>query len=257
MPTLLSDSTHPSRGNDDQTGSNQQVTVRVVADGGRRRRPLFGSIVSILVVGALAVGVLVIAGVLTGILDVANPFSTSTVDRSSPALLKELNNLSSYSAAQGRFQQQIDVEDDVSILPSFVAGERTTFVANGTVDATIDFSALSTGAVQPNGDGKVTVTLPEPRLKGAVIDPKTSRVVGRERGILNRIGGVFSDNPTSEQRFYVLAQDKLGRAARHSHLVQRAERNTTKMLQGFLGRLGYTDVNVVYTSPTATAKSAG
>ena len=28
------------------------------------------------------------------------------------------------------------------------------------------------------------------------------------------------------------------------------------MLQGFLGRLGYTDVNVVYTSPTAVAKSA-
>ena len=150
----------------------------MVADGGRRRRPLFGSIVSLVVVGALAVGVLAIAGVLTGVLDFANPFATSTVDRSSPALLKELNNLSSYSAAQGRFQQTIDVEDDVSILPSFIAGERTTFVANGTVDATVDFSALSTAAVQPRGDGAVTITLPEPRLDRAVIDPKTSRVVG-------------------------------------------------------------------------------
>jgi hypothetical protein len=179
------------------------------------------------------------------------------VDRSSPALLKELDNLSSYSAAQGRFQQTIDVEDDVSIVPSFIAGERTTFLANGTVDATVNFSALSTGAVQPRGTGAVTVTLPEPRLDRAVIDPKTSRVVGRERGILNRVGGIFSDNPTSEQRFYVLAQDKLGKAAQQSRLVERAERNTTKMLQGFLGRLGYSDVKVVYTSPTAAAASAG
>jgi hypothetical protein len=248
MPTLLKDrptAPDPSR----------EVTVRVVADGGRRR-PRLSSIVSLVVVAALAVGVLAIAGVLTGILSFANPFTTSTVDRSSPALLKQLNNLSAYSAAQGRFEQTVDVEDDVSILPSFIAGERTTFLANGTVDATVDFSTLSTGAVKPRGDGAVTITLPEPRLGTAVIDPKTSRVVGRERGILDRVGGVFSDNPTGEQRFYVLAQDKLGKAAKHSHLVQRAERNTTKMLQGFLGKLGYTDVNVVYTSPPATARAA-
>jgi Protein of unknown function (DUF4230) len=249
MPILLKD--RPSA-----TDASREVTVRVVADGGRRRRPLLSSILSLVIVGALAVGVLAIAGVLTGLLDFANPFATSTVDRSQPALLREINNLSSFSAAQGRFQQTIDVEDDVSILPSFIAGERTTFLANGTVDATVDFSALSTGAVQPRGDGAVTITLPEPRLNTAVIDPKTSRIVGRDRGIVNRVGGIFSDNPTGEQRFYVLAQDKLGKAAKHSHLVQRAERNTTKMLQGFLGRLGYTDVNVVYTNPTAAAKSA-
>jgi hypothetical protein len=247
MPILLEDS---------QASSDREVTVRVVADGGRRRRPVLGSMVSLVVVGALAVGVLAIAGVLTGILDLPDPFATSTVDRSSPALLERLNNLSSYSAAQARFQQTIDVEDDVSILPSFIAGERTTFVANGTVDAMVDFSTLSTGAVQTRGDGAVTVTLPEPRLGRAVIDPKTSRVVGRERGLLDRVGGIFSDNPTSEQRFYVLAQDKLGKAARHSRLVQRAERNTTKMLQGFLGRLGYTDVNIVYASPSTAARSA-
>jgi hypothetical protein len=229
----------------DSSSSDRDVTVRVVADGGRRR-PFIGSIVSLVVIGALAVGVLGIAGVVTGILDFPNPFSTSTVDRSSPALLKEINNLSAYSAAQGRFEQTVDVERDVSILPSFIAGERTTFLANGTVDATVDFSALAAGAVKPRGGGAVTITLPEPRLGTAVIDPKTSRVVGRERGLLDRVGGIFSDSPTGEQKFYVLAQDKLGKAAKHSHLIQRAERNTAKMLQGFLGKLGYTDVNVVF-----------
>ena len=145
----------------------------------------------------------------------------------------------------------------MSILPSFIAGERTTFLANGTVDATVDFSTLSTDAVTPRGDGAVTITLPEPKLGTPVIDPKTSRVVGRDRGILNRVGGVFSDNPTGEQRFYVLAQDKLVKAAKHAHLVERAERNTTKMLQGFLGRLGYADIKVVYEAPGVAQRIVG
>ena len=86
-----------------------------------------------------------------------------------------------------------------------------------------------------------------------MIDPKTSRVVGRERGLIDRVTGMFNDTPTGEQRYYVLAQDKIGKAANHSHLVDRAERNTTKMLQGFLGGLGYTNVNVVFAAPTGAA----
>jgi hypothetical protein len=62
------------------------VTVRVVAEqeaGGR-----IGSFLSTLVIGALAVGMLLIAGVLTGVLSFANPFGTTTVDRSTPTLLR-------------------------------------------------------------------------------------------------------------------------------------------------------------------------
>jgi hypothetical protein len=232
--------------------SDRDVTVRVVADGGRRGR--VGTVVSTLVVGALAVGVLAIAGVLTGVLPFSNPFSTSTVDRSTPALLHELTDLSKYSAARGHFQQTIDVEDDVAVLPSFLAGERTTFLANGTVDATVDFSKLSKTAVQAGDEGSVTITLPAPTLDRATIDPKTSRVVGRERGVLDRVTGIFNDTPTGEQRFYVMAQDKIGRAAEHSNLVARAEKNTTAMLQGFLGELGYTTVDVVYEVPPAKTK---
>jgi hypothetical protein len=249
MPTLLRDDVS-SRPDD------RDVTVRVVAEGGRRRWGL-GSIVSTLVVGALAVGVLLIAGVLTGVLSLANPFSGSTVDRSTPALLRKVSDLSEYAAARGHYQQTIDVEDDVAILPSFVAGERTTFLARGTVDATVDFSALSDDAVVTDGDGAITITLPAPKLATAAIDPETSRVVGRERGVLDRVAGIFNDTPTGEQRYYVLAQDKLAVAARHSGLVARAERNTTTMLEGLLGDLGYTDVTVVYTQPGASTSASG
>jgi len=243
MPTLLEDRA-PT------TDAGHEVTVRVVADGGRpRRRWSLGGIVSTLVVAALAVGVLVIAGVLTGVLDIANPFSTRTVDRTQPALLKQMHDLSRYTAAEGTFRSTVDIEDDVAFLPEFVAGERTVFEAQGTVDANVDFSSLDGDAIQKNADGSVTVTLPEPRLGRAEVDPHTSRVVARDRGLVNRVAGFFSDNPTSERRVTLLAEQKLGQAARESNLVARAERNTTKMLSGFLGKLGYENVRVVYATP--------
>ena len=234
----------------DRTASND-VTVRVVADGGRRRFSI-GGVLTTVVAGALAVGMLLIAGVLTGVLDIANPFATSTVDRSGPALLKELNDLSQYTAARGKFQQTVDVEDDVGLLPSFVAGERTVFLANGSVDATVDFSSLSKDAVQNTGDHAVTITLPKPRLARPVIDPRSSRVLDHDRGLVNRVSEVFSDNTGDEQRFAALAQQKLHHAAEQSPLLRRAERNTTEMLRGMLGKLGYTDVTVTYADPVNT-----
>jgi len=113
----------------------------------------------------------------------------------------------------------------------------------------VDFSSLDGDAIQKNADGSVTVTLPEPRLGRAEVDPHTSRVVARDRGLVNRVAGFFSDNPTSERRVTLLAEQKLGQAARESNLVARAERNTTKMLSGFLGKLGYENVRVVYATP--------
>jgi hypothetical protein len=244
MPDLLR--------NESARAANQDVTVRVEAVSPRRGfsfRGLMGTVAA----GAVAMVAVLVAGVLAGVISLPNPFATDSVDRSTPALLDRVSNLSSYAAARGHFQQTVDVEDDVAILPSFLAGQRTTFLANGTVDATVNFSKLGTGAVVRNTDSSVTLTLPRPALATAVIDPNTSRVVGRDRGVIDRIAGIFDDTPTGEQRYYVLAQHKIDAAARHSQLVARAERNTTKMLQGFLGSLGYADVHVVFAAPTGPA----
>jgi hypothetical protein len=253
MPTLLDDPPRPDvdRRVDTSAVHPPEVTVRVVADGAavRRRRVSITGIVQTIVVGALAVGMLLVAGVLTGVLHLSNPFAATTIDRSPPALLKQLGNLDRYSAAQGRFESTIDVEDDTPVLPSFLAGERTVFLARGTVYATVDFSKLSTDAVQVNADRTVSVALPAPRLATPVIDPHASHVATRSRGLLTRIGGMFTDNPTGDQRFYELAQQKLAAAAKESGLVSRAERNTTRMLQGLLGRVGFTDVQIHYAPP--------
>jgi len=255
MPVLLDD-TRPTRDAslDAPHPAAPEVTVRVVTQEApairRRRLPRPGNVLSTLVALALAVALFLVVGLLTGILSIGNPFATTTIDRSPPAVLKQLTNLSTYSAAQARYQQTIDVEDDVSILPSFLAGEHTVFLAQGSVDARVDFSGLATDAVQVRGDHAVTVNLPEPTLGQPVIDMRASRVASHERGLLNRVGAVFSDNPNGEQRFYELAQKKLGAAAKSGHLVQRAEANTSQMLQGLLGKVGFTDVQVHFVKAT-------
>ena len=233
--------------------ANQEVTVRVVADGGpRRRRGVVASVVSTLVVGAVAVAVILAAGAVTGLLDIGNPFGTTTVDRTTPALLRQLNDMSQYTAARGKFQSTVDIEDDVGLLPSFIAGERNVYQAQGSVDATVDFSKLAKGAIVKGADGSVTVTLREPQLGRAVIDERERKIASQNRGLVNRIADAFSDNPHTEKRVVLIAQQKIHSAAEHSSLVHRAEHNTTAMLQGLLGKLGYTDVRVVYARPAAT-----
>jgi hypothetical protein len=74
-------------------------------------------------------------------------------------------------------------------------------------------------------------------------------VFSRERGLLDRLGSVLSDNPTSERELYRLAQEKMAAAAAESDLVGRAEQNTRAMLESMLRSLGYRDVTVTFRDP--------
>src|SRR6266542_2448416 len=63
-------------------------------------------------------------------------------------LLVSLQNLSDYKAATANLQLVIDLEKDARFIPSFIKGERTLFVAAGSVDAAIDFSRIGKGAIK-------------------------------------------------------------------------------------------------------------
>jgi hypothetical protein len=199
--------------------------------------------------GAIAVAVVLLANAIGGLH--LSLFGTNRIDRSAPVVLKELRDVSKYTAATGEFQATVDVEDDVRFVPAFLAGERTIFFGIGTVDATVDFRGLTADAVVIRG-GTVTVTLPEPELAKPVIDPARSYVADRDRGLIDRIEGVFTDSPTSERGLYLKAQRRVAIAARNSALARRAEENTAAMLRGMLGKLGFERVDVVFTGPTDT-----
>lgn len=94
---------------------------------------------------------------------IPDPFSHERVDNSQPPLLKSIQKLSEYHAAQGNFEVVVDLEDDVAHVPDWLSGRRAVFVGTGTVDAYVDFSALSEGAVALSADKtKVEVALPAP-----------------------------------------------------------------------------------------------
>jgi hypothetical protein len=201
----------------------------------------------VLLVAALAAVALLIFA-LIGAVGSLNPFGSETKDRSGPVLLKSLEDLSQYRAASANLQVVVDVEQDDKLLPSFIRGERTLFVAAGTVDAAVDFSGLSkdADAVKVSGDRRaVTITLPAATLTEARLDPSRSRVYDRDRGITNRVEDVFSDNPGDEQPLYELATRKLSEAAKADpELRKRAQENTQHMLEGMMRGLGFERVTV-------------
>lgn len=176
-----------------------------------------------------------------------NPFESHTVDRTQPALLQSLADLSEYHAASGNFQVIVDTEKDTKFVPSFIRGERTVYVAGGSVDAIVDFSQLDERSIQVSPDRtSVSIVLPAPAVADPTVDAEQSRVVSRDRGVLDRIGSAFSDNPATERPLILAAEQKMRDAANTSDLRARAEDNTRKMLEGMVRALGYANVSVTF-----------
>ncbi|WP_106194810.1 DUF4230 domain-containing protein [Umezawaea tangerina] len=175
---------------------------------------------------------------LVGLVPKLSLFGTDTVDRSQPALLKSLRDLSQYHAASGDYQVVIDIEKDVRFVPDVLAGQRTLFVSNGSVNAYVDFGGLADGAMTVSEERKtVDVTLPKPQLDKPNLDHEHSYVFAQERGLFDRLASVVQTS--DQQPFYVAAEQKIADAAKESGLSDKAAENTRKMLEGMFGALGY------------------
>ncbi|WP_225825780.1 DUF4230 domain-containing protein [Streptomyces naphthomycinicus] len=209
-----------------------------------RRLPGWAKAVAafVLVLAVLFAGIRL--AVLPGIKDL---FGTETHDRSGPALLKSIQDMSRYDAASGNFQVVVDLDKDAKFLPDAIRGTRTLYVGAGTVDAYVDLGRLGERDVTVDADRtSATIRLPHARLGRPALDPDHSYAVSKQRGLLDRLGDLFSDNPNSEQAVQKLAVRHIGDAAKSSGLTARAESNTTGMLQGLLRSLGFQEVHLSY-----------
>ncbi|MFI1422397.1 DUF4230 domain-containing protein [Streptomyces sp. NPDC020731] len=201
---------------------------------------VLGAVVLVLVV--LFAGIRL--SVLPGLKDL---FGTETEDRSGPALLESIQDISRYDAASGNFQVVVDLEKDTKFLPDAIRGSRTLYVGAGAVDAYVDLGKLGKDDVRVDDDRtSATLRLPHARLGKPALDPERSYAVSKQRGLFDRLGDLFSDNPGSEQAVQKLAVRHIGDAAKESGLTTRAETNTTEMLEGLLRSLGFKEVRVSY-----------
>jgi hypothetical protein len=174
-------------------------------------------------------------------------FGTETRDRTGPALLESIQDLSRYEAASGNFQVVVDLEKDTKFLPDTIRGTRTLYVGAGSVDAYVDLGKVGADDVKVDEDRtSATLHLPHAALGKPALDPDRSYAVSKQRGLLDRLGDLFSDNPNGEQAVQQLAVRHIADAAKESGLTARAERNTTDMLQGLLHSLGFSRVRVTY-----------
>ncbi len=234
MPALLQD--RPSAADDaaaPRPRSRRRVPTRLIAAG----------------VG-VAVAVPLVNAVGDWIGSWADPTEPRVIDRSPAPLLLALDDLSEYHAASATIRVDIDREIDTPWLPSVISGERVTFLATGTADAYVDFEALDADAVTLSPDGtSATIVLPAPEIGEVRIDPEESRVVDRDRGLVERVGSVFSENPTDDSELYALAEDKLAAAAAGSDILVRAETNTRDMLKTLANSFGVDEVAVEFEEP--------
>jgi Protein of unknown function (DUF4230) len=211
-----------------------------------RRMPGWAKAVSAVVLVLVVFFAGIRLSVLPGLKDL---FGTETHDRSGPALLQSIQDISRYDAASGNFQVVVDLEKDTKFLPDAIRGSRTLYVGAGSVDAYVDLGKVGKNDVTVN-DARTSATLrlPHAQLGKAALDADRSYAVSKQRGLLDRLGDFFSDNPNSEQAVQKLAVRHITEAAKESELTKRAETNTTTMLKGLLGSLGFKEVRVSYGS---------
>jgi hypothetical protein len=207
----------------------------------RRRVPTW-----LVVLGVSVLGLILAVNWVGGLIpDLRNPFTTETVDRTGPAVLKSIRDLRAYQAASGHFEVIVDVERDTRFVPDTLKGERVLFVAVGDVDAAVDFGALQSGAVEVTDDRRgVTIELPPAHFQEPNLDLDRSYVYDRDRGLIDRLQSLAGDGG-DDAELYRLAEQKLAAAARDgSGLLARAEANTRSMLISLLRSLGFTRIEI-------------
>ncbi len=228
-------------------------TAASVAPRSRRRRrvPVRLIAAGVAVAGA-AVGINAVGDWISGWGDPSEP---RVIDRSPAPLLLALDDLSEYHAATATLRVDIDREIDTPWVPSVISGERVTFQATGTADAYVDFENLDDDAVTLSPDGNsATIVLPAPEIAEVRIDPEQSRVVDRDRGLVQRVGAAIGENPSDDRELWALAERRLETAAGQSDVLDRVETNTRDMLTTLAHSLGVERVTVEFEeAPTSGA----
>ena len=74
--------------------------------------------------------------------------------------------------------------------------------------------------------------------------------MSRDRGLVDRVEGMFVSSPTSEREVQRTAERRIGKAAAKSDLRRRAERNTATMIRNLATALDAGKVDVRF-GPTA------
>jgi len=171
-----------------------------------------------------------------------------TVTPSPTVIVERLQSLNRLETARLVSQHVIEVKSESEWLPSFLAGERLTLIAQVEVIAGVDMKGVSPKDVEVNGD-KVVVTLPQPKIFSVKIDEAKTQVITRERGWL-----VFNPDKDLEREARLQALSEARLAALKSDLLPFARQKAEENLRAFLHALGFKQVEIRWRTSEMTKR---
>ncbi len=204
---------------------------------------------------AFASKVVLAAALLFAGAQMYDTFASKTIDRSGPTILLGIRAVEEFTAAEGTFMQDVDIEVDPNFLPSFVSGERVVALVTGSVRATVDFRGLDEDSIEVDEESStIRITIPEPILSDVDIDEKSVQFLDRERGFTDRIADVFATNPTDDSPVFVMAEGRIIEAAVESDLHDRGRANTEQWLRSFFAAAGFENVIINWQQPNSSER---
>jgi len=191
----------------------------------------------------------VTVGVLFGASFLYARFNDRITDLSGPVVLKSVQDLGRFDAASGNFEIIVDLKK-VGALPDFISSRRVLFVAVGSVNCYVDFSALGAKTISISPDRRdVAISLPTPSFDKANLDNTRSHIYNVDSGLIEWMGDLFKEDRSLEQQAYVAGEQKITEAAKAAGLQGRAEENTRRTLTSMLNALGFQAVTVSFAAP--------
>lgn len=164
--------------------------------------------------------------------------SSSKINTSRAAVIKEIQSLNRLETASYTIEKIIDAgTTDSNALSNFFFGDKILLIAHGKVIAGFDLSKIDEKDITINGQD-LKIKLPPPQVLVATLDNSQTRVYDRQKGILNQ----GETNLESEAR--KAAEASIREAACQGGILQQASDNGRKQLSALFYALGFTTVNI-------------
>lgn len=168
--------------------------------------------------------------------------SPTPVIRSGAAVIQRIQQLQRLETTSYTVERVIDVAQtsNIPVVGDFLAGDRLLLIAHGTVEAGIDLSQLDSSRVTISPDGEtLTVRLPPVEIFSRSLDNEQTRVYDRERGIF------APTNTNLETEARRRAENELLVAACEGGILERANEDSRRAMEQFLGLLEFANVEVI------------
>jgi hypothetical protein len=162
--------------------------------------------------------------------------------RSGAAVIQRIQQLQRLETTSYTVERVIDVAQtsNIPVVGDFLAGDRLLLIAHGTVEAGIDLSQLDSSRVMISADGEtLTVRLPPVEIFSRSLDNDKTRVYDRERGIF------APTNTNLETEARRRAEEELLAAACEGGILERANEDSRRAMEQFLGLLEFSSIEVI------------